>query len=77
MITSLANDRQVFLGDSEYEMEDVEANGLIKAGIAFEIKKQAAQKPVEPPKPVSDEPKKPAAPKPEVKPEAPKVEEKK
>ena len=69
MITTMANDRQTFLTDEEYDVVELMGVQAIRAGIASEIKPPAPKaEPKAKPEP-KPEPK-PAKPKAEVKPEA-------
>jgi len=58
MITTMANDRQTFHGDSEYDVDDLTAHQAIKAGIAIEVKPKAQSvlAKAETPKPTLREP---------------------
>ena len=65
MITTMANDRQTFLTDEEYDVVELMGVQAIRAGIASEIKPPAPKaEPKAKPEP------KPVKPKVEVKPEA-------
>lgn len=44
MIETMANERQVFIGGQEFEMDDEVARQAIRAGIAIEVKAKADPK---------------------------------